>query len=266
MAFPVTLWSQIDFPTDEDEGKLCGAGSLRKERALARLARAVFPGLPHHVTQRGNGGAQAFFCRADYELYRSLLRDHCRKASVEIWAWVLMPGEVHLIVRPSDSDGIRRALSRVHRIYAGHVHSRLKKSGHLWNGRFACVPMDEQHVLAAFRYIALAPVRAGLVARPEDWHWSSAAAQLGLRDDDLTELRPSRERVPDFALFLASFEDTGATLRLLRAESVGRPIGSPEFLRRLEHVSGRRLSAARPGRKPGTRIRVNSGTTLPARD
>ena len=51
---------------------------------MARLARAVFPGIPHHVTQRGNGRAQTFFCDADYALYRDLLAEHCAAAGVEI--------------------------------------------------------------------------------------------------------------------------------------------------------------------------------------
>lgn len=96
---------------------------------MARLARAVFPGLPHHVTQRGNGRAQTFFDDSDYALYRDLLRDHCAAAGVEIWAWVLMPNHVHLILVPADADGLRRALARVHRCYAGHVHERLSEPG-----------------------------------------------------------------------------------------------------------------------------------------
>lgn len=46
---------------------------------MARLARAVFPGLPHHVTQRGNGRAQTFFCDEDYALYRDLLGTTARR-------------------------------------------------------------------------------------------------------------------------------------------------------------------------------------------
>jgi putative transposase len=33
---------------------------------MARLARVVVPGHPHHVTQRGNGRARTFFGEADY--------------------------------------------------------------------------------------------------------------------------------------------------------------------------------------------------------
>lgn len=69
---------------------------------MARLARAVFAGLPHHVTQRGNGRAQTFFSEADYRRYRDLLAEHAAAAGVEVWAWVLMPDHVHLI--PPDPD------------------------------------------------------------------------------------------------------------------------------------------------------------------
>jgi putative transposase len=82
---------------------------------MARLARVVVPGLPQHVTQRGNGRARTFFGDDDYALYRDLLTAHCRAAEVEIWAWCPMPNHVHLILVPSDPDGLRRAPSRVHR-------------------------------------------------------------------------------------------------------------------------------------------------------
>ena len=110
---------------------------------MARLVRAVFAGVPHHVTQRGNGRAQTFFTDDDYGLYRDLLAEHARAVGVEVWSWVLMPNHVHLILTPSDEDGLRAALARTHRRYAGHIHAREKRSGHFWQGRFGCVAMDE---------------------------------------------------------------------------------------------------------------------------
>jgi len=217
---------------------------------MARLARVVFPGLPHHVTQRGNGRAQTFFDESDYAHYRSLLREHCAAAGVAVWAYCLMPNHVHLILVPSDADGLRRALSRIHRAYAGAIHARLRRTGHFWQGRFGCVAMDEAHLCCAFRYVALNPVRAGLAVRAQDWPWSSAGAQLGLGEDGITELEPLRLRVPDFAALLTAAEDAEATLRLRRAESIGRPIGSDEFLKRLESGSGRALAPARRGPRP----------------
>ena len=86
---------------------------------MARLARAVFAGIPHHVTQRGNGRQQTFFRDEDYALYRDLLAEHAAAADVEVWSWVLMPSHVHLIMTPSDPDGLRRAVAPTHRRDAG---------------------------------------------------------------------------------------------------------------------------------------------------
>lgn len=221
---------------------------------MARLARAVFPGLPHHVTQRGNGRQQTFFEDADYALYRDLLREHCAAAGVAVWAWVLMPNHVHLILVPGDEDGLRRALSRVHRIYAGRIHERLRRTGHFWQGRFGCVAMDDEHTQAALRYVAMNPVRAGLTRRAHEWRWSSVRAQLGIESDLLTDVAAVRARAPEFAELLRSVENEEAAMRLRRAESVGRPVGSAAFLDRLERQYGRSVKASKRGRRRAEEI------------
>jgi len=58
--------------------------------------------------------------------------------------------------------------NKVHCIYAGTIHARQKKTGHYWLGRFGTVAMDEDHLLAALRYVGLNPVRAGLVEQAID--------------------------------------------------------------------------------------------------
>src|ERR1700736_2111037 len=217
---------------------------------MARLARVVVPGYPHHVTQRGNGRARTFFGDQDYALYRDLLAENCRTAGVEVWAWCLMPNHVHLILVPSDPDGLRRALARVHRSYAGIVQARRKRSGHFWQGRFGAVAMDEPHLAAALRYVALNTVRARLVQRAQDWRWSSAAAHLRGKDDGVTALKPVRDRYPRFADLLAIEPETDLFDRLRAAESIGRPLGDDRFLSRLERSTGRALKPGKRGPKP----------------
>lgn len=220
---------------------------------MARLARIVIPHLPHHVTQRGNGRSQTFFSDDDYRLYLDLLGKHCTAAEVGIWAWVLMPNHVHLILVPQDADGIRRALSKVHRTYAGHIHRRMQRSGHFWQGRFGCVPMDETHLAAALRYVAFNPVRARLVKRAVDWRWSSVHDQLSRRRrGTITDTAPVRERYPDFAALIEAGEDEELSMALRGAESIGRPLGPATFVKELERQTGRILRPAKRGPKPKT--------------
>lgn len=217
---------------------------------MARLARFVVPDAPHHVTQRGNGRQRTFFSDDDYAHYRDLLKKHCARAGVSVWAWVLMPNHVHLILTPSDTDGLRAALSRVHRAYAGYVHAREIRTGHFWQGRFGCVAMDEAHLAAAVPYVALNPVRARLVQRAEDWRWSSVHAPLDpARGDGLTDAAPVAARFDNFRAMLRAGEDEAASMALRRAETIGRPLGGPEFQKRVEAAPGRSAAPKKRGRK-----------------
>ena len=217
---------------------------------MARLARVVVPGVPHHVTQRGNRRLETFFGDADYRAYIDLLAEFCGKAKVAVWAWCLMPNHVHLILVPADADGLRGALGETHRRYTRYVNQREDWRGHLWQERFRSYPMDEEYLLAAARYVELNPVRAGLVKHPRDWRWSSAAAHLIGKDDRLAAVAPLLERVADWKAFLAGgLEDE--TLAAIRAhERTGRPLGAATFVKRLEKKAGRPLAPGKRGPAP----------------
>ena len=161
-----------------------------------------------------------------------------------------MPNHVHLILSPEDEDGLRRALASVHRRYAGLIRARRNRPGTFWQGRYAAVAMDEDHLKAAYRYVVRNPVRARLVNHARDWPWSSARALLGEGEDPLTDLASAHRRIADFGAFLAAGEDPGAAARLRGGESVGRPIGSEAFLTSLEAQTGRRLRVPPRGPKP----------------
>ncbi len=135
---------------------------------MARLARVVIPGLPHLVTQRGNRRERTFFEEDDYALYLDLLADSSARAGAEVWAYCLMPNHVHIILVPSDRDGLRRTFADLHRRYTGFINARARTTGHLWQGRYGSVAMDETHLLTAVRYVTLDPVRARLVAQARD--------------------------------------------------------------------------------------------------
>ena len=110
---------------------------------MARLARTVVAGLPHHVTQRGNRREAVFFEDGDHEVYRDLLAKQTRKAGVEVWAYCLMPNHVHLILTPMRADGLGLAVGEAHRRYTNFINARGRWTGHLFQSRFASVAMDE---------------------------------------------------------------------------------------------------------------------------
>jgi putative transposase len=218
---------------------------------MTRLARLVIPGLPYHVTQRGNRRGTTFFEDDDFIVYRQLLGEAVRTAETKIWAYCLMPNHVHLIVVPSDADGLRRTFANAHRRYARFINARNRWTGHLWQGRFGAVAMDETHLMHAARYVALNPVRARLCQAAQDWPWSSARAHLAGRDDELVEVAPLLKRTGDFAAFLGKQEDQQATRALRMAETTGRPLGEASWVDALETKTGRTLAARKPGRKSG---------------
>jgi putative transposase len=168
-----------------------------------------------------------------------------------------MPNHVHLVLVPSDPDGLRRALAAVHRRYAGIIHARRKRTGHFWQGRFGAAVMDEEHLAAAVPYVSLNPVRARLVKRAQDWRWSSTRAHLTGKDDGITARGPIKERFPDFADLLASATEADLFARLRAAESIGRPLGDDRFLARIERLTKRRLRPGKRGPKsnePGKKL------------
>lgn len=220
--------------------------------SMSRLARVVVPGFPHHVTQRGNRRQAIFFEDGDYALYRDLLAERCRKASVEVWAYCLMPNHVHLIMVPQSAEGLARSIGETHRQYTAFVNARARWTGHLFQGRFASVALDDDHLMLAARYVALNPVRARLVKRPQDWPWSSLRAHLAGRDDGLVHVAPLLARLGRIDALVDVDEDIQALARLRAAESTGRPLGSDAFVARLEQRLQRTLRPGKPGRRPAS--------------
>ena len=221
---------------------------------MARIARVVAPGLPHHITQRGNRRQRTFFRDADYRAYLELMAEWCARRKVEVWAYCLMPNHVHLIAAPKNEDALRAAIGETHRRYTRMINFRRGWRGCLWQGRFASYVLDNDYLRSAVRYVALNPVRAGLAERAEDWPWSSAATHLGLRDGEDPLVNPATllARVEDFADLLLVADPPALLETHRRHERTGRPLGSKPFVRRLEKRLGRPLLPRKPGpRKKG---------------
>lgn len=102
-----------------------------------------------------------------------------------------------------------------------------------------------------FRYVALNPVRARLVERAEDWRWSSTRAHIAGESSSYVDVAPALDRVGSFAAFLGeAFDEAMSYAALRKAESVGRPVGSREWLADMEARTGLTLAPAKRGPKP----------------
>jgi putative transposase len=190
-----------------------------------------------------------FFSDADYQAYLDLLGSGLAASGSEVWAWCLMPNHVHLIVVPAHRDGLRQTVANAHRKYAGRINTRNRWTGHLWQGRYGSVVMDEAHLMAAFAYVSLNPVRARLVARAEEWPWSSAHAHLAGEDDQVTTVDPALSRVGDFRAILDGVHDGEAFEAIRGGEGTGRPIGDTGFLGGLERKLGGSVRPEKRGPK-----------------
>ena len=225
---------------------------------MSRIARIVVPGFPHHVTQRGNGGADIFETDQDREAYLRFLRAYCAKRGLSIWAYCLMTNHIHLVVVPEKESSLGDGLRDTHTVYAMYFNSRTEKSGHVWQGRFFSCPLDESHLWAAVRYVERNPVRAAMVKRAEAYRWSSAAAHCGLCEETvLATAFPSVGAIDDWAQWLREpLDDENETCASIRRQTLtGRPCGSSEFLDQVEELLGRTLRLRPRGPKQGAKYR-----------
>ncbi len=179
---------------------------------------------------------------------RSLAKSKA-KAGVSIWAYCLMPNHVHLVAVPQYEDSLARLFGEAHRKYTRRINKRENWCGHLWQERFHSCPMDEEHLLAAVRYVEQNPVRAGLSDTPTGWRWSSVHAHLRRENDLLVDVGPLLQLVDSWDSYV-SVPATAAHVDMLRKYSrTGRPIGNDDFIARLERATGRTLRKQKTGPK-----------------
>jgi putative transposase len=220
---------------------------------MPRHARIVLPGVPHHITQRGNNKSRVFFSERDRLLYLALLRDNAKRYGLDIRGYCLMTNHVHVVAVPLTEDSLAEAIGRTHQKYSLQFNRRYARIGHLWQGRFHSCPLDQEHYWCALSYAERNPVRAGIVWEPWDYRWSSARAHIGQMDrTGLLDLETWRQSMADndWRLFLERELDEEILFKMRQNTHRGWPVGSDEFVQRLEKQVGRRLRPGRGGRPP----------------
>lgn len=215
---------------------------------MARMARAVCPGIPHHITQRGVRRFDIFLDESDYLLYLKLLKLHSERFRLLITSYCVMTNHIHVVGTPEAPESIAQTFKHCHGIYATEFNKKYRKSGHVWQGRpFSCV-LDEAHTWAAIRYVERNPVRANMVERAENYRWSSAASHCGLVPDPLlTAALPAGVPVENWSRWLAG-EDGEQEIAIRKQTIIGRPCGSEDFVKTMETAVGRSLGPVKRGR------------------
>lgn len=223
---------------------------------MPRLPRYFVDGQPQHVIQRGNNRADVFAEEADRRRYLDLLEAAAAAHGTAIHAYVLMTNHIHLLVTPATEHSLPQTLKAVAGPYAQYFNTRYGRTGTLWDGRYRATLVDsEAYLLACMRYIELNPVRAGMVADPAAYPWSSYRVNgaggadplvrphglyLGLGEDDIGRRSAYRAVFRDH-VELAELEAIRA------ATNKAWALGDDRFRQRMAALGGRRAAPTRRG-------------------
>lgn len=203
---------------------------------MPRIARVVAVGLPHHITQRGNYQQEVFLSADNRKKYLSWVKKYSFKYGLSILAYCLMPNHVHFIAVPSKNDSLAKTFNTAHMCYSQYFNSRLNQRGHLWQGRFYSCVLNQSHLILAARYIERNPVRAGIVDKPWDWQWSSAASHTNRKIDGLLNAYDLFKLVDmssvSWEKYIDTTEEESFLQNIRKHTSTGRPLGAAEFVLR----------------------------------
>ena len=226
---------------------------------MARLPRLTVTGYPQHVILRGNNRQDIFRNTADYQRMLDLIEQHSGELGVEIHAYVLMTNHLHLLLTPQKDQALPKMMQAVGRSYVQTFNKVHGRTGTLWEGRYrSTLIQTERYLLACMAYIDLNPVRAHLVAQPDDYIWSSYSHYVGRRNDRLITphaLYWGLGNTP-FAREAAYAEMVHAGIQadqqraLTDATLSGWALGDAQFIAGLKLQTPRRLSKDKAGRPP----------------
>lgn len=182
--------------------------------------------------------------------YLSFMAEESERFGVIFLAWCLMTNHFHLIAQPSDSDSLARAIGEAHRRYTRMKNFSEGVRGYLFQGRFGSCVLDQQHLLAAGRYVERNPVRAKLVKEATEYAWSSCRFNCGREESDpLLRERLLPEMIGDWPGFVGTWANE-AEMKVRQGTRTGRPVGDDGFIDKLEALARRNLCPQPPGR-PG---------------
>jgi len=224
---------------------------------MPRKPRHYLAGVPAHVIQRGNNRLPCFYSDDDYRFYLECLGDAVIRYGCAIHAYVLMTNHIHLLVTPFCEDAISKVIQSVGRRYVRYINKVYQRTGTLWEGRHkGSLVQSEEYVLACYRYIELNPVRAGIVANPAEYLWSSYRHNADGEDNALLQPHEAYNAIDMYSEgrrnayrdMVRSAVDLDRIDEIRKAVQHGVPLGNDRFREEIERTLGRRVGKAKMGR------------------
>ncbi len=225
---------------------------------MPRIARPIVPDYPHHIIQRGHNRQVVFTSDEDYLYYLDNLREWKDKLGCRVYAYCMMTNHVHLIIDPGErAANLSQLIKRLAGRQTRYVNKKEKRTGSLWEGRYKSSPIStNEYLLACCRYIELNPVRAGIVADPSEYCWSSYGSKISEKKLEWLDYDPcymdlacsQKERADKYADWVKSVIPDGELERIRQSLQRGQLTGGNRFVDEVERKIERRIEFRGPGR------------------
>jgi putative transposase len=226
---------------------------------MARRARLLLAGIPHHLLQRGNNRQPVFFSDQDYRRCLARMLEAARKYDCRVYAYVLMPNHFHLLASGTTSPSLSHMMGHIDGYYSRYFNRIYQRSGPLWDGRFKANAIEPAAwLLRCCRYVECNPVRERIVAHPRDYQWSSyrfhaegAPDALGSMHEEFERLGSTpEERQRVYREFCGQKASAAEAPEIRDALNHEWPLGGERFKDEIENASHRPVRPSRRGRPP----------------
>ena len=225
---------------------------------MPRSARVVLPYTAHHIVQRGHNRQAVFVSDDDYWYYHENLVEFKREFGCRIYAYCLMTNHVHLVVDPGESpESLSLLMKRVAGRQTRYVNKLERRTGSLWEGRYkSSIISTDEYLPACCRYVELNPLRASMLPDPSEYRWSSYAAKVLGKEDQVVDFHPSylamgetkRSRQQAYGDYVLGTVPEYEITLIREALQRGQVTGGERFRNEISARLGIRLSNHKQGR------------------
>jgi putative transposase len=196
---------------------------------MPRTARASQGGYVYHVLNRGNARSDVFHKPEDFAAFVKLMREAHERVPMRLAGFCLMTNHFHLLLWPHADGDLSRWMQWLLTAHVRRYHRHYGGSGHVWQGRLGAFPVQEdEHYWKVLRYIERNPLRAGLVARSEDWEWSSINPSPRSGPAGLLSAGPLPKRAR-WTNYVNGIETEAELAALRKSVQRGSPFGTPDW-------------------------------------